>query len=232
LENLKTVYTAAVDQGGADELVIVDTVGIASPDAIAYLTKKVKSWVDVPIQVHLHNDFGLGTACSIAAVKAGASCIHLTVNGIGERTGMADLAEVAMSLYLLYGIDLGLDYERLRGVSELVEELSQYRMSPLKPIVGKGVFTREAGPVVAQLYREMPEAVEPFAPELVGSKREVVLGKKSGKYSIIWKLEEHGLEATNEQIGEILSKVKSLSENKRRYLTEDEIEEIMKTVIK
>jgi len=231
LENLRTLYEATVNVG-ADELVLVDTAGVASPEAISYLTKTVKTWVDVPLQIHVHNDFGLGNACSLAAAMAGAECIHLTVNGIGERTGMADLAEVALSLNLLYGVDLGLDYGKLRGIAELVEELSQYKLWPLKPIVGDRVFTREAGPVVAQIYRGMPEAVEPFPPELVGSKRTVVLGKKSGKYSIMWKLEKLGLEATKEQIVSILSEVKAISEAKRGYLTDDEFNKILKNVIK
>jgi len=231
LENLETIYTTTVNEGHADEVVVVDTCGIANPEAIYYLTTKVKEWVNVPIHVHVHNDLGLATACSLAAVKAGAEWVHVSVNGLGERTGNADLSEVALSLYLLYGINTKLEYEKLREVSKLVEGISGVEVSRNKPVLGKDIFKRESGAVVAQLYRDMPEAVEAFAPELVRAEREVILGKKSGKYSILWKLKELEITATDEVIREILKEVKSTSEHKRRAITEEEFKKIISQVI-
>jgi len=231
LDFLKMINTAAVNEGHADEIVVVDTLGVALPEALYYLTNKVKEWVNVPIHVHCHNDFGLSTACSLAAVKAGAEWVHGTINGIGEKAGNTDIAEVALSIYLLYGINVGLRYEKFREISKLIEELSGIKMPPSKPVVGKNVFRRESGMVVAQLIR-YPPAVESFAPELVGGKRGIVLGKKSGKYSIEWKLKELGLTANSLQIETILSKVKSKSERKKGFVTDEEFQKIVDQVLR
>lgn len=230
LDYLKQLYTSVVKNGHADEIVIPDTLGVALPEAISYLTKKVKGWVNVPIQVHCHNDFGLATACTLAAVKAGAEIVHTTVNGIGEKAGNADMAEVALSLYILYGIDVKIKYNKLVNVSKIVEELSGYKISESKPIVGRNVFKRESGVVVLQLL-EYPPAVESFAPEMVGATREIVLGKKSGRHAINYKLEEMGIKATDEQVAEILTQVKERSIKKKGPVSDDEFKIIVKRVI-
>jgi len=107
---LKQIYTTAVEEAHADEVVIADTLGVALPEAIYHLTRKVKSWVKVPVHIHCHNEFGLATACSLTAVKAGAEWIHVSVNGIGERSGNTDIAEIALALLLLYNKDIGIKY--------------------------------------------------------------------------------------------------------------------------
>jgi methanogen homocitrate synthase len=231
LDFLKEVNVAAVKEAHADEVVAVDTLGVATPEAFYYLVKKLKEWVNVPIHVHCHNEFGLATALSIAGVKAGAEWIHVTVNGIGERSGNTDLAEVAMALYLLYGKDIGIRYEKLCEISRLVQELSGIKMPPNKPVVGDCVFKRESGVAVLQLLN-YPPSVEPYPPELVGGKREIVLGKKSGTHAVEWKLREMGFSATKEQVAAILERVKAYSIKKKGPLTDDEFAEIAKEVIK
>jgi isopropylmalate/homocitrate/citramalate synthase len=230
LDFLKEVYLLAVRDAHADEVVMVDTLGVALPEAIYYLTSKVREWVDVPIHVHCHNDFGLATACTLAAVQAGARCIHSTVLGIGEKAGNTDTAEVALTLELLCNVDTELNLDKLNRVSKLVEELSGYKMAPNKTVVGENVFKRESGLAVQQLVN-YPPAVEGFAPELVGGTRQIVLGKKSGGHSVEWKLREMGVQATAEQVMSILKEVKSESEKRKGLINDEEFKAIARKVL-
>ena len=118
---LERVYTSAVD-AGAREVVVVDTLGVATPEAAAFLVDRVATWVDVPIHWHGHNDFGLATAAAVAAVQAGATWIHGTINGMGERAGNASLPEVALALGALYGVETNLRLDRARAVSARVRD--------------------------------------------------------------------------------------------------------------
>jgi isopropylmalate/homocitrate/citramalate synthase len=227
LGNMKRLCEAAVENAHVDEIVAVDTIGFALPGAIRYLVQQLKEWVQVPIHIHCHNDFGMGTACSLAAVDAGAEWVHVTVNGLGERAGNTDVAEVALSLLSLYDIDVGIRFQKLYEVSKLVEELSQVKMSTIKAVVGADVFKRETGAVIPQLERGYFHAVEPFPPELVGRHRSIVLGKKSGKESVRWKLRELGLEASPERIETLLAEVKQLSIKKKGLVSDSEFAEIV-----
>lgn len=230
LDFLEKIYSSVVNEGHSDEVVVVDTLGTALPEVMYYLTKRVKEWVNVPIHVHCHNDFGLGTACELAAVEAGAEWMHVTVNGLGEKAGNVDIGEAALSLKLLHNVDVGIRYEKMSEISKLVEEISGIEIPPNKPVVGENIFKRESGVVVAQLIK-YPPAVESFPPDLVGKKREIVLGKKSGKHSIEWKLEQLGIRATREQIETILSMVKATSEKKKALITDEEFKLIVKQVM-
>ena len=113
------VYKSAVE-AGASEVVVVDTLGIASPEAVAELVGKTVDWVgrDVPVHFHGHNDFGLATAAAVAAVRAGARWIHGTINGMGERAGNANLGEAALTLRALYGVESNLRLDRIRDVAQ------------------------------------------------------------------------------------------------------------------
>src|SRR4029453_17619393 len=127
-------------------------------------------------------DFGLGTAAAIAAVQAGATWVQGTVNGMGERAGNADLVEVALALEALYGIPTRLDLTQARALASLVQALSGTPLAAWKPVTGDNLFTRESGAVAAQFHD--PPAIEPYASELVGAERGIVLGKKRGTDSI------------------------------------------------
>lgn len=210
-EFLERVYKTAVDECGADEVVVVDTLGVATPEAMYHLTKRVRSWVNVPIAVHCHNDFGLGTACTIAALKAGANSAHVTVNGLGEKTGNCDLAELAIALEGLYGIETNLRLDRLRDLSKLVENITKIKVSVQKPVVGDYAFARESGLVVAQML-SYPPSVEGYAPSVVNREREIVLGKKSGRKSIEYALTKLGLPIPETSVlDELLAEVKQAS---------------------
>jgi isopropylmalate/homocitrate/citramalate synthase len=225
---LESIYRNAVEQGKTDEVAMVDTLGVATPETMFYLTRKLREWVNVPIMTHCHNDFGLGTACTIASLKAGAECAHVTINGLGEKTGNADLAEIVIAAKL-YGIPVHVDLKKLYPASKLVEKISKVPLSLLKPVVGENVFKRESGIVIAQLAN-LPSAVEGYSPDLLGRDREVLMGKKSGKKSVEYKLEKLNLQATPDQVGQILEKVKELGIKKKGLVNDSEFKKIVKHV--
>ena len=227
---LETVYRKAVEEGGADEVVIVDTLGVATPETMFYLTKKLREWVSVPIMTHCHNDFGMATACTMFSLKAGANCAHVTLNGLGEKTGNADIAETAIAAKL-YGMDVGIDMGKLVKAAKLAEKLTGIPISPLKPVVGENVFKRESGVTAAQLI-SFPPAVEGYSPEVVGREREVLLSKKSGKKSIEYKLGRLGVQTTQIQVDETLKKVKELGIQKKGLVSDKEFRNIVEKVLK
>lgn len=225
-EFLKKAYQTAVKDCGADEVVLVDTLGVATPEAMAHMTRLVKSWVDVPVAVHCHNDFGLASACTIACLKEGADSAHVTVNGLGEKSGNTDIAELAIALHGLYGIDTNLKLKELYGLSKFVEDITKIQVSPMRPVVGDKVFTRESGLVVAQML-SYPPSVEGYAPEVVGRQREVSLGKKSGKKSIEYALEQLNIEIEDDKIDFLLDEVKKFSTQKRGSVSLEEFKSMV-----
>jgi len=223
------------EEAHADGVTIVDTFGVCVPEAIAYLVKKVKATVNLPVEVHCHNDLGLAVANSIAGASAGAECIHVTVNGIGDGCGNAPMEEVAIAFLTMYGVDLGLKYERIYELSEMMQKYAGVPVEPRKPIVGENCFRKESGIFV--MFRDrMIEAGIPtggcaYLPSLVrpGAWFSVVLGKKSGGNSIEGKLKEMGLTATEEQINDVLQKVKDLSIREKRLITDAEFRGILRS---
>jgi isopropylmalate/homocitrate/citramalate synthase len=225
---LETIYKNAVEEGQADEVVIVDTLGVATPETMFYLTKKLREWVKVPIMTHCHNDFGMATACTMASVKGGADCVHVTLNGLGEKTGNADIAETAIAAKL-YGMPIHLNMKKLYSAAKLAEKISKIPISPLKPVVGENVFKRESGVTAAQLI-SFPPAVEGYSPELLEREREVLLSKKSGKKSVEYKLKQIGVQATPDQVEDILKRVKELGIKKKGLVNDDEFRSIVKEI--
>jgi len=226
LDFLKTVYLSALD-AGARELVVVDTIGACSPEAAEYLTSQVCAWAgkDVPVHFHGHNDFGMATACAVAAVRGGATWIQGTINGMGERAGNADIAEIALALRCLYGVDAVLNLEKIRSVSEVVQHAGGYTLEAWKPLVGENLFMRESGAVASQFH--IPEAIEPYSAELVRADRSIVLGKKSGLDSIDLKCKELGIAISPEQRVPLLAAVKQAAVQKHGLVSNDEFRQIV-----
>ena len=226
LEFLKTIYLSALD-AGAKELVVVDTIGACGPEAAEFLTAKVCEWAgkDVPVHFHGHNDFGMATACSVAAVRGGATWIQGTINGMGERAGNADIAEIALALRCLYDVPVALNLEKVREVSEVVQRAGGYKLEAWRPLVGQNLFMRESGAVATQFH--LPEAIEPYSAEIVRAERRIVLGKKSGLDSIDLKCKELGIAITPEQRGPILAAVKQAAVRKRGLVSDEEFREIL-----
>jgi isopropylmalate/homocitrate/citramalate synthase len=221
----ETVYKTAVE-AGAHEVVVVDTIGIATPEAVAELVGRTREWLGpgTPIHFHGHNDFGLATAAAVAAARAGANWIQGTVNGMGERAGNANLPEIALALRGLYGVETGLRLDRVRAFSERLRALSGYELEPYKPLVGENLFRRESGAVASQFHD--PPAIEPYSSTLVGAGRSIVLGKKSGIDSIRIKAEELGLDLDDDAQRELLARVKELGTTKRGVLTDEEFRQL------
>jgi isopropylmalate/homocitrate/citramalate synthase len=221
----RRVYETAVE-AGAKEVVVVDTLGIASPEAVADLVGATGQYVDgLPVHFHGHNDFGLATASAVAAVRAGAAWVHGTINGMGERAGNANLGEVALTLRALYGVATNLRLDRIRAVAERVRELSGYDLEPWKPVTGDTLYRRESGAVASQFHD--PPSIEPYSSALVGAERAVVLGKKSGLDSIRIKADELGLDVPDARRAEVLAAVKKLGAEKRGLVTDDEFRTIV-----
>ena len=219
LEFVRIAYESAVEAGAA-EVAVVDTLGIASPEAAAFLVNEVveRLHYEIPVHWHGHDDFGLATAAAVAAVQAGATWVQGTVNGMGERAGNADLVEVALALEALYGIPTRLELEQARELSQLVQRLAGTPLPPWKAVTGDNLFTRESGAVAAQFHD--PPAIEPYASELVGASRGIVLGKKSGLDSIRIKVTELGLDVEEERFAELLEAVKRAGTKKRGLVSD------------
>ncbi len=220
------VYKSAVESG-AKEVVVVDTLGIASPEAVADLVGKTVEWVgsDVPVHFHGHNDFGLATASAVAAVRAGARWIQGTINGMGERAGNLNLGEAALTLRALYGVESNLRLDRIRDVSHTVQQLSGYALEPWKPLTGETLFRRESGAVASQFHD--PPSIEPYSSRLVATERSIVLGKKSGLDSIRIKADELGLDVPEDRRAGLLARVKELGTRRRGLVTDDEFRELV-----
>lgn len=218
---LEEVYNRAIEAGAA-EVAVVDTIGACAPEAVQHLVRKVRGWIgpDMPLHFHGHNDFGLGTALAIAAVRGGADWIQGTVNGIGERAGNSDLCEVALALSCLYDVPVELDLSQARRVSALVQKAANYRVDGWRPVVGDNLFTRESGAVANQFH--IPEAIEPYSADLVAAPRRIVLGKKSGLSSIKLKVEELGLDVPEDRYAALLAEVKKRATAAGRLMTDDE----------
>jgi isopropylmalate/homocitrate/citramalate synthase len=220
-EFYRRVYSTALEAGAA-ELVVVDTLGIASPEAVGELVARTVELAGpgVPVHFHGHNDFGLATASAVAAVAAGAAYIQGTINGMGERAGNANLGEVALALRALYGVESRLRLDRIRAVSERVAELAGTPLEPWKPLTGETLYRRESGAVASQFHD--PPAIEPYSSELVGATRALVLGKKSGLDSIRIKGEELGLALDEARYPALLEAVKRLAIERHGLVSDEE----------
>jgi D-citramalate synthase len=203
---------------GARRLCYCDTVGVLVPDRAA------AEFVDLahiaPISVHCHDDFGLATANTVAALKAGATQAHVTVNGLGERAGNASLEELVMTLETLYGYKTHLKTTELYPISRLVSRLTGVPVAQNKPIVGENAFTHESGIHTHGLLADT-RTYEPITPERVGRERRIVLGKHAGSASVHLALKELGLDASKEQLADILKRIKELGDKGKRVTDAD-----------
>ena len=207
---LKELLTPIVKK--IDKFMITDTVGVMTPDKMSILVEKVKEIIPgMKLGVHCHNDFGLATANTIAAIEAGVRYPTVTVNGIGERAGNASFEEVVAASEFLLNKDTGIKTERLKGLSELVEEKTGMFVAANKPIVGFNAFRHESGIHVDGLLKNL-ETYEVLRPDSVGAEREFVLGKHSGRGLIVKMLSERAIELDDDRINEICEAVKKHKE--------------------
>ena len=213
-------FSAVVD-AGADFLDVPDTVGILTPNFTQELISDIKSNFDTPISVHFHNDFGLATANTLTAIECGADQAHVTVNGLGERTGNCSLEELVMTLKSAYGIDLGLDTTRLYSLSNLVGRLTGVKMPVNKPIVGDNAFAHESGIHVHGILNNA-STYEPISPEMVGHSRRIVLGKHTGANALKSKLKDYHIDLNEEQFCKVFDEIKALGDS-GKCVTDDDL---------
>ncbi len=210
----------AVANAGADRVDLPDTVGYATPQYITELVKEVKKSISIPISMHCHDDFGLAVANSIAGINAGASCAHVTINGLGERAGNASLEEFVMSLQCLYGKEHNIKTDLLYETSKFVSNTMGIIVQPNKAIIGENAFGHESG-IHTHGILNNPLTYEPISPELVGRKRWLQAGKHAGAHGIRAMLEEFGISATDEQLKDIVDRQKNLADKGKSITTAD-----------
>ncbi len=206
---------------GADFLDVPDTVGVLTPILTHELITDIKGNFKTPISVHFHNDFGLATANTLTAIECGANQAHVTVNGLGERTGNCSLEELVMTLKASYGIDLGLDTTRLYSLSTLVGRLTGVKMPVNKPIVGDNAFAHESGIHVHGILNNS-STYEPMSPEMVGHSRRIVLGKHTGANALKSKLKDYHIDLDEDQFCKVFDEIKALGDS-GKCVTDDDL---------
>ncbi|MFT4922657.1 MAG: 2-isopropylmalate synthase [Haloarculaceae archaeon] len=210
-------------QAGADWINIPDTCGVATPTRFGQVTGKVVEAAEgARVDVHTHDDFGLAGANVLAGYEAGASQAQVSVNGIGERAGNAAYEEVVMSLESLYNLDTGIDTTKITELSRMIEEKSDVPVPGNKPVVGNNAFSHESGIHAAGVI-ENSDTFEPgvMTPEMVGAKRELVLGKHTGTHSVRERLEDAGFEPTEDEVREVTRRVKDFGAESQRVTMEE-----------
>lgn len=209
-------------ESGAFRFRFCDTVGILDPFSTFEKVKKMTAALAIPVEMHTHNDLGLATANALAGVRAGATSINTTVNGLGERAGNAALEEVVMALRQIYGLKTNIQTERLLELSRFVAKTVNCPVPPWKAIVGANTFAHESG-IHAHGVLNNPSTYEPFDPKEVGWQRRFVVGKHSGRHLLSQVLQNYGiqLDASNSQ--RLLNAVRDLSTQLKRSLTIDEL---------
>lgn len=236
---LTTLLNGVLEAGGhMDSVALVDTFGAFSPEGAAYMVKALLRDVGVPVEAHFHEDFGMSVPTTIAALKAGAFCAHVTVNGIGERAGSCPLEPLVMSLQCLYGIDTGIKYDELLSMSQLVADLTGKPVPATKAIVGNRLFGWETGLPTGywQKSRDInPLIMMPYHFNMTGQPApHIYIGKKSGGANVALVNERLGLAPVEDKdaVKAILDKVKTLSIAVKRDLTDEEYIAIYNEVVK
>lgn len=204
----------------ADRFTVADTVGVSTPNKMRALFSELSKKTRLPLCVHCHDDLGLATANTVAAVEAGASMVDVAVNGLGERAGNASLEEVVLALKMGYGVETAVKTAKIVAVSELVEKIYGVPVPPNKAIVGENAFTHEAGIHVDGILKKS-ETYEAIKPESVGAQRRFVLGKHVGLKAVKKILEDEGIHVDEKQLGEIFEKVKYLGDKGKRVTSAD-----------
>lgn len=209
-------------QAGADRFRFADTVGIMEPFGVYDRITRLHRNSDLAIEMHAHDDLGLATANTLAAIRAGASHVNTTVNGLGERAGNAALEEVVLGIGVLYGLDSPVKLQNYYAVAQLVAEASGRPLPWHKSIVGEGVFTHESGIHVDGLLKD-PRNYQGLDPALVGRAHTLVLGKHSGSSSVLRRFAELGIALSREQAVMLLPGIRRFASKNKRAPSELEL---------
>lgn len=226
-DDLSNLMKGIMENSPPDSVGVVDTMGCAMPQTIEYLVRKMKKLTNgLPVEVHTHNDFGMAVATELAGIAAGADVIHSCVNGLGERTGNAAAEELMVSMKILMGLENDYKLDKIIELCQLVEQISGVPMALNKPIAGKRNYTRESG-IGVDLVIKQPLAMFATDPRCFNRTGDIVLGKKSGKASVEYFLDQLKLDVKEEAIPEILQMVKAKGTEKKGLINEDEFRRIV-----
>lgn len=210
-------------EAGADRISFADTLGIMQPyTMVDRVTALRQHLLPCKIDLHCHDDYGLALANGMAGIRAGADCIHTTVNGMGERTGIPDLAETVVAFHNLEGVqkyNLG----PLMELANYLERISGFFLAPNKPITGQNAFTHKSGVHTNGILKD-PRTYEPFDPSLLGRERKIVIDKYTGKSAVSARLEEYGIEVTPAELEVIVTRIKNIGDDRKQLFDSDILE--------
>lgn len=195
------------ERAGVDRISIPDTIGNMTPAKMSAMVKGVRTATKVPLDMHCHNDLGLALANAMAGIEAGATCVHTTINGVGERCGIVSLAEAVMALRVLYGQKMDVRAEKLMQMSQMFSAFTGIATDEFKPIVGENAFRHKGGTHLAAMLNST-ESYEAFSPESVGNKRRLVLGEYSGKNVVKYLSETLGMEMDEAGVQRAIKRLK------------------------
>ncbi len=212
IEDILQVFQQAAD-AGANRLGLADSVGFIRPLSMRYLMSHIRDGLPdsikkkIPISIHCHNDFGLASANTLAAMEEGTSYVHTCIAGFGERAGIAPFEEVVTCAELLYNIDTGIDMGKISRISQSAEKAFALPIQFHKPIIGENIFAHEVEEEVEEMMAH-PLVFEPFPPEIVGRETTVFVGRNTGQNLIQEMLEKAGIRASPRQMDELFRRIK------------------------
>lgn len=221
-EDFLVYYAKAAKEAGADRMRCSDTIGVLNPFRAHDLFKRISEESGLPIMAHMHNDFGLATANTLAAVRGGATQVHFTVNGLGERAGLAPIDEVLLGLIKHNQLDLKVDLSLLKELSEYVATASGRVIAKNKAVTGDAMFAHESGIHVDGVLK-VPDAFEPYPPELVGGERRIVIGKHSGSNAILYILQKNNVSANRDELEKVVEQVRYRAVTSKQEITDEEV---------
>lgn len=215
-------------KSGADRFSFADTVGCLTPTKIKFIISRLSNELDIPIHVHCHNDFGMATANSLTSIEGGAQCVDVSVNGLGERCGIAPLSEVVTALESLYKIEgKNWNLKMLPRLTTNIEKISNYNTKINQPIIGKNAFIHKAGLHTSSILKN-PITYEPFPPEIINRKRKIQINKFTGMSALKEKFRLLDFRLNEKDLGLVLSKIKSFT-NKNNW-SEKELIKLANTI--
>ena len=221
-EFLVQVCNAAIETG-ADRISFADTLGIMQPHIFFERVKALRErLLPCKIDLHCHDDYGLALANAMAGIRAGADCIHATVNGMGERAGIPDLAETVVAFHSLEG-ENKYNLEPLVKLSGYLEKSTGFFVSANKPITGQNAFSHKSG-VHANGVLKDPRTYEPFDPAVIGRERKIVIDKYTGKTAVAARLDEYGIEVSAAELEVIVARIKNIGDNRKQLFDADILE--------
>jgi homocitrate synthase len=210
-------------KAGADRISFADTLGIMQPHTMFERVQMLRErLLPCRIDLHCHDDYGLALANAMAGIRAGADCIHTTVNGMGERTGIPDLAETILSFHNLEGVQK-YSLQPLMELSTYLERVSGFFLAPNKPITGQNAFSHKSGVHTNGVLKD-PRTYEPFDPSILGRERKIVIDKYTGKSAVAARLDEYGIEVSAAELEVIVTRIKNIGDQRKQLFDADILE--------